>query len=199
MKKKTQKPVVGKENEEQSKIELDIQKQSIIDSIFEQAEELKIKPLDRQKKEDIEKILGKSESLSISEVEQYVINSSQKHPPQFYLEFYEEAYRILGIVDKDPKDYIKPRVIADITNETVYGRFDKTVLPSLQQLNKYKGYCLRVDRHYQFLNKEGIKLLQQYIHDAKEVMKTCTTYYDFRKKMGVQYGIPYQAEFEFKA
>lgn len=122
-----------------------------------------------------------------------IANEVQRHPSQFYLKYYEELYRLLRI-ERDPKVYYKPRIIADITNEVIYGRFEKSILPSLRIRNNYVAYCIRANKHYQLLTSEGILILQNFISESIEAMIECTDYYQFRLLMFTRHGVPYQTE-----
>jgi len=132
--------------------------------------------------------------ISLNEIRRVITANLQSHPSQFVLDFYIEIYRLMGWKDRDPSSYIKPKEVADITNEVIYGRFSKDILPTLQQMNYYVGFCVRAHRHYQFLNKDGIAQLSTYIDQAISTMKDCETYYQFRIKMFKEYGVPYQTE-----
>lgn len=141
------------------------------------------------------KLISGSE-ISIKRAEEILTSIAQNHPSQFNLEFYTAIFRIMNL-SGDPSRYFKDRRVADFTNEVIYGRFDKDVLPTLQRINNYVGYCIRSKRHYQFFNDEGILKLQEYIEDARDLMNNSATYYEFRVKMFELYNVPYQTQIRF--
>jgi len=152
------------------------------------------KYLDRQN-EKIKLISGVE--ISLKKAREILISIAQNHPTQFDLVFYTEVFKILNL-DGDPSNYFKPREVADFTNEIIYGRFDKNILPTLQRMNNFVGYCVRARKHYHFFNEDGIRNLQIYINQAIVVMQESTSYYEFRIKMFERYKVPYQIQVEFK-
>jgi hypothetical protein len=134
--------------------------------------------------------------ISLKRAREILTFIAQNHPSQFDLDFYISVFRIMNL-EGDPSHYFKDRKVADFTNEVIYGRFDKEILPTLQRMNNYVGYCIRAKHHYQFLNDEGILKLQEYIQEAKDVMNSSTSYYEFRVKMYNLYNVPYQIQMTF--
>lgn len=126
---------------------------------------------------------------------QTVVTPAMQNPgPQFERDYYREIFRLKGWTYVEGQRE-KPWPIADYTNELIYGRYAKEVLPSLQQLNPYIGNGIRGHYHYQHLTQHGLDKLQEFISDAIKVMKTCTSWYEFRVKMFNQFGVPYQVDF----
>jgi len=71
-------------------------------------------------------------------------------------------------------------------------RFTKEGLLKLQGLNPYVHMFARSFKHFQFLSDEGKVMLDQFIEEATECMKECTTWYEFRLKYGVKYHLNVQ-------
>ncbi|AMR33673.1 hypothetical protein A0256_20685 [Mucilaginibacter sp. PAMC 26640] len=138
------------------------------------------------------RLLGGGE-FSIAEIKKVLSENIQNHPPQFVSDFYIEIFRLLRL-DGNPRDFIKPKEVADFTNQVIYSRFNKEVLPTIQAMNKYVGYCIRLNKNYQYLNNEGVKQLRVYIDQAIETMKESTTHYQFRQSMFKKYNLPYQVD-----
>lgn len=86
----------------------------------------------------------------------------------------------------------KPHVIAQYTNEIIYQRFSKEVLPMLQHLNPYCAMGFRMHKHFQWLTPEARVYLLRFIDEAIAVMRTCTNWYEFRIKYGKQFGLSFQ-------
>ena len=161
-----------------------IDKQSIIDGIFEQTKNLTKKQLSNKKKnrgEIIELVSGRKLDLSV------LASTPQNHPSQYSQEYYVPVFKILNLTG-NPAEWYKDKSVADFTNEIIYSRFDKDVLPTIQLHNKYVGYCIREHRNYQFLNEKG------FIGEAIETMAASKNYYDFRINMFKKYKVPYQIE-----
>ena len=191
---KEQSKVVKKPVDEQQEISMPIEKviekQSVIEGIFEQTESLTKKQVSNKKRhrgEIIELVGGGKLSLSV------LASLPQKHPSQFTLEYYTPVFRILNL-DGDPSEWNKPKEVADFTNEVIYGRYEKDVLPTIRLHNKYIGYCIREHKNYKFLNEKGLFMLQTFIHEAIDTLSECDTYYQFRIKMFEKYKLPYQIE-----
>lgn len=107
--------------------------------------------------------------------------------------YYSEIYRLNGWDDLNPNDFIKPMNVAIWTNEIIYGRFYKDVLPAIQIMNPFvPGTCVRWNKNYNYFNNEGIKMLIKYRDEAITIMKTCSTWHEFRVKYGKEYGVTYQ-------
>lgn len=189
------KEIISNDNLEEKKELLKQDRQTLQQVLIELAES-KIHNKFSDKNLDRESLKRKllSGEITLKQAGSVISSHLKKHPSQFMVEYYAETYRLLGITDKDPAKYFKPKIIADITNETIYGRFDYEVLQTLQQVNFYTGYCIRANKHYQFLNDDGIFQLQGFIADSIRIMKTCSTYYEFRKAMYNEYGVPYQMQ-----
>lgn len=108
--------------------------------------------------------------------------------------YYLEIYRLKGWEVPDGKIYQKPWVVARYTNEVIYGRFTKDVLQMLQKLNPYVSFCQRRHKHFQWLNSEGKEKVEGYIQDAIGVMEKCTTWYEFRVKHSLEFGVTFQLD-----
>jgi hypothetical protein len=104
--------------------------------------------------------------------------------------FFTEMYRLLGWSDKNPNRFSKPKVVGKYLNELIYSRFHADVLPTLQTLAMPGG--VRRAKFFQFLNEEGQQKLQQYRDEAIDLMKTCSSWYEFRVKYGKLYSLPVQ-------
>ena len=184
---------VTEENIEAKKLaEKVIDKQSIIDGIFEQTKSLTKKQLSNKRKnsaEIVEMISGRKLDLSV------LASKPQNYPSQFSQDYYIPVFKILNLTG-DPAEWHKDKAVADFTNEVIYGRYDKDILPTIQLHNKYVGFCVRQHRNYQFLNGRGIEMLKTFIQQAVDTITEIGdgTYYDFRKKMFEKYKLPYQIE-----
>jgi hypothetical protein len=162
--------------------------------LLQQTEDLVRKKLERKKQQDQEAIelLG-GETTSLGALRTLLVAKRQPYEPRFpnAIPFFSEIYRLNGWNDLDPKQYIKPAVVAVWINELIYNRFSQQVLSTLRTLNPKRGGG-RAYKHFQFLTLEGQAELEQYRDEAIALMKTCATWYEFRVKLGKQYGVPYQ-------
>lgn len=153
----------------------------------------------RQKAKEIQlqEIIELQSGLRVS-IGEIVLSQKRPYEAQFPNEvpFYSEIYRVLGL-QGNPNDYHKPRIVADWTNEIIYGRFDRLVITKLKALNPtLAGSFHRKDKHFQYLNGEGLKYLVQFRDEAIALMKTFANGegYAFRKKLFEEYGVPYQTD-----
>jgi hypothetical protein len=176
--------------EKQEPIDRLIEKQSIIEGIFEETKSLTEKQVsnkNKNKPEIIDLISGGQLDLTV------LASEIQKHPPQFFQEYYDEIYRVY-LLKGNQKDWRKEKVCADLTIQCVYSRFKKDVLPTIQLQNKYKGYCEREHRYYQFLNPDGITMLKTFINDTLVALQDSNSEYEFRKIMFERHGVDRQLD-----
>lgn len=165
-------------------------KKSLLD-LTEQRTEITDKQLDRNQQK-IELLSGEILDLEKLEV---ISKQLQVYQPRFEQSFYLEIFRLNnwdvpenGIVSE------KPNIVGTWTKEIIYGRFKKNILPTLELLNPYERIGLRKHKHHQFLNDEGLLMLTGFIKDAIELMKKCTSWYEFRQKLYAVHGVPYQMD-----
>jgi hypothetical protein len=139
-------------------------------------------------------------TISIADYNQILYTNAKKWGSKFKQEYFERIFILHGVSNDVAKDmakkYRKPRYVAVFNNEIIYCRFDSTVLPILQERNPYVFYYIRRYKHYQFFPIELINKLVEYLDNATELMKTCTSLSEFRKKYFELYKVPYQTELE---
>lgn len=141
--------------------------------------------------EKIELINGRV--INIKELRAYIDGKIHDYGIKFHQEFYREIFRlnswalpVSGIIKE------KPNIVAEWTNLYIYGRFPKEVLPEIQGNNDYNAIGIRLYRHFQFLTEEGIVKLENFILEAIQIMKRCTTWDEFVKEHAIAYGFPFQ-------
>ena len=107
--------------------------------------------------------------------------------------FFKLIYKLNDWNHLNPNDFTKPPVCAKWIKQYVYGRFDRETLPSLLAKENpiISGYVKKY-KLFQFLNDEGLLLLETYINDAIEVMKISKDWYDFEKKYTKIYNLSVQ-------
>lgn len=136
--------------------------------------------------------------ISIADYNSLIYKEAKKWGSKFKKEYFEAVLILYGIkkevAEVMAKKYRKPRFVAVFNNEVIYGRFDSTVLPILQDRNPYTGYCIRRHKHYHFFPMNLVDNLVQYLKDATDLMKTCTSPLEFRKQYYSLYKVPYQRE-----
>ena len=130
----------------------------------------------------------------------FVTHELQNHEKRFPQEYYQEIFRLNKHRGKDwaiPENGIivhKPHLVGKWTKEIIYSRFGKDMLPVLENYNPYIAIGVRRHKHYQFLDDDGIKILDQYIQDAIDVMKLSNSWYNFRIKLYQIHKVPYQLD-----
>jgi hypothetical protein len=136
--------------------------------------------------------LRSGKKLSLKKVIDVISSTRQPYDPKFpnAIPFFKEMYRLLGWIDKDPNKYGKPNIVGKYLKEIIYSRFNSEVLSTLQTL-AMPG-AIRRDKFFQYLNEEGIHLLEQYRDEAIKLMKSCESWYEFRVKYGKLYKLPVQ-------
>lgn len=142
---------------------------------------------------------GREISLhEVNEIKKTIAKTLQDYQPTFREEFYVQTFRLHGWPIPDGGIVDKPHVCARYTNEIIYARFPKEVLPMLQHLNPFVEMGLRMHKHFQWLNPEARVSLLGFIEQAIETMKTCTGWYEFRVKYAKQYGLSFQLRLDLK-
>lgn len=137
------------------------------------------------------------EIVAPAEIARTISESAREYSPVFTVEteYYSEMYRLKKWNVEDAKKYYKPPIVGKYTNELIYNRFSKEVLPILQHRNPFIGDTwLRKHRHFQWLTEDGQKQIEKFIREAVDVMKTCETWYEFRVKFFVEYNVSFQAD-----
>ena len=154
--------------------------------------ELKITKKVSQERDVIELLNGSKINVKevLKEVRQFISNALAGYEPAFPKEYYQHINRLNGWPIPNDMLYLKPPIVARFTNELIYKRFPKCVLPALQHLNPYVAYRLRKYKHFQRLTKEGRDLLEDFIEQAVKCMTECTTWHEFRVKYAEQYPLP---------
>jgi len=150
--------------------------------------------LDREN-EKIQLLGGReiSPSRIKQDLKQIITENVSEYSKRFPQEFYDEIYRLNKW--KTPKNKtLRKHVVGKYTNEIIYMRFTKEGLLKLQNLNPYVQMFKRALKHFQLLSDEGKLMLDQFIYEATECMKECTTWYEFRLKYGQKYGLNVQLQ-----
>lgn len=163
--------------------------------LLQQTEDLVKEDLERKKKRDEEIIeLNSGVKISIGEINTLITSTRQPYTPKFPndVPFFSEIYRLNNWSHLDPNNYTKPSIVGVYISEIIYGRFSKDILPALRVLNPMLPGGTRKDKHFQYLNEDGQKYVNQYRDEAIVLMKTCDNWYDFRKKLFDKYKVPYQ-------
>ena len=148
--------------------------------------------LDRENQK-IELLSGKTITLrEVRELSELLAKQMTEYKPMFQQEFYRQINRLNSWSIPTGKIHYKPRIVGRFTKEIIYGRFPKDLITVLQNLNPYIFYGVRQHKHFQFLNEDGKKYVEQYIQDAIDLMKQSENWHDFRVKLCMKYGVPYQ-------
>jgi hypothetical protein len=154
------------------------------------------KNLDRRN--EIELISGKiinldEERANTDRIVATALKEYSRRVPQIY---YREIFRLNNWVLPEGNISEKPSIVGRFTNEIIYSRFNKDVLPQLQRLNPYIVLGMRNFKHFQWLTEEGQSLYDIYIQNAISVMQDSTDWYDFRVKHSAQFGVTFQLNWE---
>jgi len=126
----------------------------------------------------------------LKEAKRFIAKAWAEYHPTFPKEYYQQINRLNGWAISDDMLYLKPPIVARFTNDLIYRRFPRFILPTLQHVNPYVAYRLRRYKHFQRLTHEGKELLEKFIRQAVACMKECTTWHEFRVKYAQQYPLP---------
>lgn len=168
-------------------------------------------------------IIGLTESLSQAELSDYVLDREseriqllsgeytsmherrkslkviasmkREYAKRFPQEYFDQIFRLHGWPLADNKSH-RPSIIGRYTNEIIYGRFDRDILPTLQILNPYIEFGIRKYKHFQWLNDEGLEKLDQYIREAISAMKDSDDWYKFRLSYATKFNLNWQLKMD---
>jgi hypothetical protein len=170
-------------------------RKALMESIFVQTEKL-AKEQNENKNEEYENL--KRQLLdahpTMDEMKRLVATFRQPYVPHFTYDkpYYKEMFRLNKWPDEEHKKYRKPREVAQWTCRLIYGRFSKEVFSELNRLNPFIAFCVRRDKFFQYLNKEGQDLLDQYIDECIMMMQSYSDWGKFEKDYCTKYRIAYQ-------
>lgn len=121
-----------------------------------------------------------------------VANALKEYSPRVPQEYYRQMFRLNNWpAPEEGKIKEKPSAAGRYTNEIIYARYNKSVLPELRKLNPYIIRGKRSFKHFQWLTEQGQSLFDTYIQDAISVMKESSDWYDFRIKHATKFGITF--------
>ncbi|WP_234573526.1 P63C domain-containing protein [Rhodohalobacter sp. 614A] len=158
--------------------------------------DLKVKNKYSDKELDAEnerrKILDTIRNLWDSEsIDATILNNPAGYETIFTQEYYQEMFRLNnweydGIISE------KPWQAGRHTNEIIYYRFSKEVLPFLRLVNPFIIPGIRKYKHHQFLTTGARKELSKFIFQATNLMRKYDDWNSFRIAYCELYNVPYQ-------
>lgn len=152
------------------------------------------KNLDR--KNEIELLSGRF--INIEEEQEairlMIATALKDYSPRVPQEYYKQIFRLNGWKIPEGKIKEKPSAVGKYTNEIIYSRYNRVILPELKRLNPYVTLGKRNFKHFQLLTEEGQALFDVYVNDAIEVMKQSSDWYDFRIKHSQKFGVTFQLD-----
>jgi hypothetical protein len=134
-------------------------------------------------------------SFTLKGIKNLINELAGDYEPMFHNRkpFFKLMYKLCGWDNLDPTSFIKPPIVAVYIKKYIYARFGPDVLPTL--LNKdnpfVSGYIKKY-KLFQFLNDEGLAMLEGFIQDAIDEMNTCKDWYEFELKYTAKYDLPVQ-------
>ncbi|SFH05609.1 P63C domain-containing protein [Pedobacter insulae] len=147
-------------------------------------------------KQDLEKHqLQNGLEFTIREVKDLISDMARDYEPMFpnRIPFFKLMYQLLKWDNLNPNSFIKPPVVAIYIKKYIYARFDKDILPTLlKKDNPFVNGYIKKFKLFQFLNDDGLLLLESYIKEAIEVMKDSNDWYDFELKYTAKYKLSVQ-------
>lgn len=154
------------------------------------------KNLDRRN--EIELLSGRVINLDEERkaLQKVIANALKEYAPRVPQEYYRQIFRLNNWIIPEGKIQEKPSIVGRFTNEIIYDRYNKSILPELKRLNPYIKLGMRNFKHFQWLTEEGQSLYDGYIQDAICVMKESSDWYDFRIKHSQKFGVTFQLNWE---
>jgi hypothetical protein len=154
------------------------------------------KNLDR--KNEIELLSGRVIDLDEEQeaLRKVIANALKEYAPRVPQEYYRQIFRLNKWTIPEGKIKEKPSIVGRFTNEIIYDRYKKSVLPELKRLNPYITLGMRNFKHFQWLTEEGQSLYDGYIQDAISVMKESIDWYDFRINHSAKFSVTFQLNWE---
>ena len=154
------------------------------------------KNLDRRN--EIELLSGRVINLDEERkaLQKVIANALKEYAPRVPQEYYRQIFRLNNWIIPEGKIQEKPSIVGHFTNEIIYDRYNKSILPELKRLNPYIKLGMRNFKHFQWLTEEGQSLYDGYIQDAICVMKESSDWYDFRIKHSQKFGVTFQLNWE---
>ncbi len=133
--------------------------------------------------------------FTLKEVKDLINDLAGEYSPMFPNDkpFFKLMYKLCGWNHLDPTDFIKPPCCGLYIKQYIYARFPKDILPTLlAKDNPLIGGYIKKYKLFQFLNEQGLLLLEGYIQDAMNVMETAKNWYDFELKYTKLYKLSVQ-------
>ncbi len=156
----------------------------------------------REDDRELEKFqLRNGTTTSIKEVKDLIRDLAREYEPMFpnNKPFFSLMYKLNKWNDLNPNNFIKPPICAIWIKQYIYGRFDREILPTLiKRENPLIAGYIKKYKLFQFLNDEGLLMLEGYINDAIRIMKTSRDWNDFEVKYTKLYTISYQLKLKLK-
>jgi hypothetical protein len=125
------------------------------------------------------------------------VQSYEPHFPQIF-------WDLICIINNWPQNWAenyiersKHKGFADFINEVIYSRFDGSVIKYIQLQNPFVAFAIRRFKLFQFLSPKGQNEMDQFIEDAIETMKVCSSMHEFRLKMLSDFGVSYNSMIVF--
>jgi len=118
-------------------------------------------------------------------LDRFITDEWAKWTKRFPDEFYEEMFRLKGKPYPPHKDSFKrPSYVGHWTNRIVYKRLGPGVLEELRKQNPRLPSGKRARTFHQYLTEDlGVPKLTEYLQKVIFLMKTCTSWDDFERRL----------------
>src|ERR1035438_9460104 len=117
-------------------------------------------------------------------LEKYVKDEWARWTRRFPPEFYRHLFRLKKVPFPPSEGTQKPSYVGHWTNDIVYSRLDPGLLRKLREVNPKTSSGTRARRHHQHLTEDlGVPELQQHLSNVQFLMKSCTTWEEFRERL----------------
>lgn len=154
------------------------------------------KKRDRKKEKEIIDLIGGGQTsiYSRKQFNNILLKKPKYRDVTFVEDFYNELYRLTGLVKDKDHPHFRPNIFADYTVKYIYGRFMiKNLMNELRERNPFLTHELfREFKHYYWLNEENYDKLVVFINDAILYMRK------FEDKNMFKFDVEYCKEYLIK-
>jgi len=117
-------------------------------------------------------------------LDKYLTDEWAKWTKRFPDEYYKELFKLNGL-DYPPKNGKKCSYVGHWTNDIVYDRLVPGLKEELKKKNPLTNKGYRARKHHQYLTDDiGHPKLKEHLIQIIFLMKTCSTYREFRNRLG---------------
>jgi hypothetical protein len=183
------KPIITASNSKQVKKTDELVKQLILNRVNNNSSSDKFLNENLDKYNEKETIL---DMVSKMPYRKFIAKEKAIYEKKFPRIFYDELFRLTGLLRDPNNPNYKPHVFARLTLQIIYRRFPEGIIKYFEEENPTDVNGFRSYKHFQLLNKLGEKKLLSVIEEAVGIMKTSNHWQHFLRLYALKFGLTYQ-------